>query len=77
MKLEEKLIDNYHKGYNDGYHRAMLDYGLEDDLCKWEQIRAEIQKEADNRATPYGMEIYYRCLSIIDKHLNVSEVWER
>lgn len=75
MKLEEKLIDNYHKGYNDGYHRAMLDYGLEDDLNKWEQIRAEIASHiGDNGMFNDGLDM---ALEIIDKHLNVSEVWER
>ena len=33
-----------------------------------EDIKAEIQQEADNSAQPYEMSAYYHCLQIIDKH---------
>lgn len=68
-------MDEYWKAYNDGYHRAMLDYGLEDDLCKWEQIRAEIASHiGGNGMLNDGLDM---ALGIIDKHLDVSEVWNR
>ena len=33
-----------------------------------EDIKAEIQYEADNKAVPRDMMGYYRCLQIIDEH---------
>lgn len=33
-----------------------------------EDIKAEIQYEADNKADMYSMQGYYNCLDIIDKH---------
>lgn len=41
--------------------------------CDIEDIRADIQYEADNKATPRDMMGYYRCLQIIDKHISGKE----
>ena len=38
-----------------------------------DKIRAEIQKYADNKATPMEMRAYYHCLQIIDKYKAESE----
>ena len=60
--LDEKLdrAGIAFKAYEKGYADAMS-------IIK--DIRAEIQYEADNKATPMDMIVYYRCLQIISKHM--------
>ena len=52
----------------DGHHEPNLSADFCPIKCDIEDIKQEIQYEADNKADMYSMQGYYNCLDIIDKH---------